>query len=164
MLWLSRHLIAVAIVGVAVASVGAVFAFARPAYRPYVMPSAPKDLPYTAVTYTVADVRQAFAADDLHIGLNRSTAGGVGITSFSAQSDVLEVDVFGDPQQVKDSGFSDYFTFVDGHWVKAPRTCGPGDRNAERWHGNVRVIVSCARAGSASKTWLRRVELALGRL
>jgi len=31
--WLSRHLIAVAVVGVAVASVGAVFAFARPTYH-----------------------------------------------------------------------------------------------------------------------------------
>ena len=39
-----------------------------------------------------------------------------------------------------------------------------GARNAERWHGNVRVVVSCASAGASSSAWLGRVELAFARL
>jgi hypothetical protein len=63
--WVSRHVIAVAAVLVAVAATGGVFAFARPTYRP--------SSPYTLVNmngqrhYTVAQVRQAFASHGLVI-------------------------------------------------------------------------------------------------
>ena len=164
MSWLSRHLVAVAIVGVAVASMGAIFAFARPTYHPVVMPPPPSDLPYTAVTYTVADVRRAFADENLRLAPHVPRSESPGITTLWNRAFVLEVDRFGDPQQVKQSGFHDYFTIVNGRWVKAPRTCQPGATAAERWRGNVRVIVSCTRAGDASSTWLRRAEHALARL
>lgn len=167
MSWLGRHVIAVAIIGIAVASTGAVFAFARPTYHPYVMPAPPNDLPYTTVTFTPADASHAFSAVGIKLLLRTHgprPAHSAPMTDLSDKGLVVEVTVFGDAQKVKDSGFSDYFTFVDGHLVKAPRTCARGATNAERWRGNVRVIVSCTRAGGASGMWLRRAQLALGRL
>jgi hypothetical protein len=63
--WVSRHALAVAVVLVAVAATGGVFAFARPTYRP--------SSPYTLIDmsnqrhYTVAQVRHAFASHGLPI-------------------------------------------------------------------------------------------------
>jgi hypothetical protein len=63
--WVSRHVIAVAAVLVAVAAMGGVIAFARPTYRP--------SSPYTAVNmngqrhYMVAQVKHAFASHGLVI-------------------------------------------------------------------------------------------------
>ena len=70
--WVSRHVASVAVVLFAVAALGAVFVFARPAYHP--------SSPYTTVNmrdqrhYTVAQVRQAFAAHALW--LPRTSANG----------------------------------------------------------------------------------------
>jgi len=77
---------------------------------------------------------------------------------------VVELTAFGDRKTVDASGFSNYYTFANGRWSLAPKSCVAGAKNAERWRGNVRVIVSCTRAGGASNAWLRRVALALGRL
>jgi hypothetical protein len=163
--WVSRHVFAVAVLGVAVAVVAGVFAFARPTFHPYVMPPPPNDLPYTAVAYTAADASRAFAA----AGIRTRAEGPRETRSYPMQTLsnkglTVVVTAFGNPTLVKDSGYSPYYTFVGGHWVHAPRTCNAGAANAERWRGNVRVIVSCARAGGASGAWLRRVTLALSRL
>ncbi|HEV7565620.1 MAG TPA: hypothetical protein VGO31_06640 [Microbacteriaceae bacterium] len=165
MSWVSRHVVAVALIGVAVAAMGGMFAFARPTFHPYVMPTAPNDLPYTAVTYTAADASRAFA----EAGVKTRAVGpratrSYPMTDLSNKGLTVVVTAFGDPTLVKDSGYSRYYTFVGGHWVNAPRTCSAGAANAERWRGNIRVIVSCTRAGGASGAWLRRVTLALSRL
>jgi hypothetical protein len=159
------HLLSVAVIAVAVVAAAGVFTFARPGYHPYVMPTPPNDLPYTAVAYTASDASRAFAASGIKLEQRgpRATRSNP-MTGLSNKGFIVEVTAFGDPQQVKDSGYSTYYTFVDGHWVHAPRTCGAGATNAERWRGNIRVIISCTRAGSASSTWLRRASLALGRL
>jgi hypothetical protein len=156
------------VIAAALIVVAGVFTFARPTYHPYVMPPPPDaGLPYKTVSYSAADATRAFAT--VRITLLLRTGGprparSLPMTVLSDKDIVVEVDAFGDPKKVADSGFSDYFTIVNGHWVRAPRTCAPGALNAERWRGNIRVIVSCSRAGGASSTWLRRVELALGRL
>jgi len=140
---------------------GGVFAFARPTYHPFAQQPPPFFLPYTSVTYSLADARKAFAPAGIRFA---TTSHQQGVQSLSTGGYVLEVDVFGDPQKVKDSGFDPYHALVQGHWVAAPRTCGSGFPAAERWRGNVRVVVSCTRAGSASNTWLRRAAVALDRL
>jgi hypothetical protein len=145
----------------AVAAVGAAFAIARPTHR-YDMPSPPGDgLSYTKVTFTRADAIHAFAAQGIHL-----LRGGAqpGMKDAHSRDLVVEVTVFGDRKTVDASGFSDYYTFVNDHWSLAPKSCVAGAKNAERWRGNVRVIVSCTRAGGAPNTWLRRAALALGRL
>ena len=167
MTWVGRHVIAVAIVFAAVAATAAVFAFARPAFRPYVMPPPPGGLPYTKVTYTAADARRAFAAAG--IALVRNTNGplpahAAPIVDFNTKDLVVEVDAFGDPARVTASGFSDFTTFSNGRWVRTPPTCATGATNAERWLGNIRAIVSCTRAGGSAASVLRRVSLALARL
>jgi hypothetical protein len=70
--------------------------------------------------------------------------------------------VFGDRKTVDTSGFSDYYTFVEGRWELAPRSCLPGARNAERWRGNVRAIVVCSEPGA--RALLRRASRALAAL
>ena len=162
MSWVSRHVVAVAVVGIAVAAIGSVLAFARPTYRPYVMPSPPGDgLSYAKVTYTRADAMHAFAAQGIHLLPGADQPGMKGANSRDL---VVVMTVFGDRKTVDASGFSDYYTFANGRWSLAPKSCVAGAKNAERWRGNVRVIVSCTRAGDASSGWLRRVTLALGRL
>jgi hypothetical protein len=166
MSWVSRHVVAVAVVLFAVVAMGGVFVFAHPTYKPYVMPPPPDaGLPYTHVSYSAADAKRAFAAVGIEIENHgpRATRS-YPMTTLNTKDFTVEVTAFRDAQQVKDSGYSAYYTFVDGHWVHAPRTCSPGARNAERWRGNIRVIVSCSRAGSASSTLLRRAGIALGRL
>jgi hypothetical protein len=86
------------------------------------------------------------------------------IVDLSTKNLVVEVDAFGDPKKVIAAGFSDYLTFSDGRWVKTPRSCTNGARLAERWSGNVRVIVNCAIAGPSAPGWLRRVDVAFARL
>jgi hypothetical protein len=158
------HLVLVAVIGAAVVAAAGVFTFARPAYHPDVMPTPPNDLPYTVVTYTAADARRAFAAAGIKLKTHRPATRSNPMTDLSSKNLTVEVTAFGDSQQVKDSGYSAYYTFLGGHWVHAPRTCGAGATNAERWRGNIRVIISCTRAGSDSSTWLRRAGLALGEL
>jgi hypothetical protein len=160
--WVSRHVIAVAAVLVAVAAMGGVFAFARPTYHPYVMPSPPGDgLSYTEVKYTRADAVHAFAAQGIHLLPGAEEPGMSGAYSRDL---VVELTAFGDRKTVDASGFSNYYTFANGRWSLAPKSCVAGAKNAERWRGNVRVVVSCTRAGGASGAWLRRVTLALSRL
>jgi len=139
---------------------GGAFAFARPTYHPYVMPAPPGDgLSYTKVTFTQADAMGAFAAQGIHL-----VRGGAqpGMKDAHSRDLVIEVTVFGDRKTVDASGFSDYYTFANGRWSLAPKSCLAGTKNAERWHGNVRVIVSCT--SGASSAWVRRAQLALGRL
>jgi hypothetical protein len=167
MLWLRTHLIAVSVVAVASVGAAGAFAFARPSYHPYAMPPAPKDLPYAKATYTAADAKRAFAESGIRLILHTRgprPATTLPIVDFSTRNLVVEVTAFGDPKKVEASGFSDYITFSNGRWVQTPRTCGKGARLAERWGGNIRVIVNCASAGSSAAAWLRRVSLALAHL
>jgi hypothetical protein len=158
--WVSRHVAAVAGVLFAVAVVGGVFAFARPTYRPYVMPPPPGDgLSYTKVTYSRADAVHAFATQGIHLLRGGSQPG---MQDVHSRDLVYEVTVFGDRKTVAASGFSDYYTFANGRWSLAPKSCVAGAKNAERWRGNVRVIVSCTRGDSDS--WLRKAAVAIGRL
>lgn len=167
MLWLRTHLIAVAVVAVAAVGAGGAFTFARPTYHPYVMPPPPSDLPYTKVSYAWADAKRAFAESGIRLILHSRgprRAAAPPIVDLSTKNLVVEVTAFGDPKKVQASGFSDYITFSNGRWVKTPQTCGKGARLAERWGGNIRVIVNCASAGSSASAWLRRVRVALARL
>lgn len=142
---LRGHLTAVLAVTLAFGAFGAAFALARPTARPSI-PSAPSDLPYSTVSHSNRDAVSAFAAAGVRL-IPRSKSPAV--TTFGTGNDTLEVDVFGEPQQVKAAGFHDYI-LVDGQYVHFSRTCGHGASSAERWKGNVRVIVRCAASNSAS--------------
>lgn len=157
---LRRHKTAVLVVAVAVAAFGASIAFARPGHHPSAMPSPPNDLPYTLVSYSTADAVSAFSAVGVRLTPRSKSAAG---TTLGSRGDVLEVDVFGFPQRVKAAGFHDYL-MLSGHYVRFPRTCGTALPAAERWKGNLRVVVDCTKAVGASAGWLRRAERALSRL
>jgi hypothetical protein len=87
------------------------------------------------------------------------------ITTIGDRRDILEVDIFGDPETVaKETGFGDFTIDSGGKFVHFPRDCSPGTRAAERWHGNIRVIVNCATAGHRGSAWLHRVEGAFATL
>lgn len=162
------HVAVVGIVAVAVLALVGTFAFARPTYHPYVIPPPPREpLPYTTATYSAAEAQRAFRAADIKLIRHTHEPVPVGappIIDLSNRGDIVVVDVFGDPQRVAASGFSDYFNFANGHWLRAPKTCSPGANGAERWRGNVRVIVSCSNAGASAKLWLARAERALANL
>src|SRR4051812_39799921 len=149
MLWLRAHLIAVSVVAVAAVGAAGALTFARPTYHPYVMPPPPSDLPYTKVSYGWADAKRAFAESGIRLILHTRgprPAAAPPIVDSSTNDLVVEVTVFGDPKKIQGSGLSDYITFSNGRWVQTPRTCGNGARLAERWGGNIRVIVNCASA------------------
>ena len=156
---LRAHLAGVVIVVAAVLAMTGVFVFARPQFHPYQMPKPPGDgLAYTSATYHGRDAQRAFAKAGIVLGRSAKQPGLVG---FFNRDLALEVTVFGDRKLVDAQGFSDSYTFVDGHWELAPKSCAPGARNAERWRVNVRVIVSCGpRAGET----LRRASQALATL
>ncbi|HEY3921767.1 MAG TPA: hypothetical protein VGL76_06605 [Gaiellaceae bacterium] len=168
MRWVHGHVAAIGVVAVALFATAGVFAFARPEFHQYVMPSPPPEpLPYAKVTYSATDAQRAFRGVDINLVLHTHEPVPVGappIIDLSNNGNVVVVDVFGDPQRVAASGFSDYFNFANGHWLKAPKTCSSTANGAERWHGNVRVIVSCARAGTSAGVWLRRVDQAFAQL
>jgi hypothetical protein len=168
MVWLRMHLVAVALVTIAVVGAAGVFTFAKPAYHPYVTPSPPeRALPYTNVVYTASDAKRAFAAVGIRLVIRTHEPVPVKappIVDLSTADDVVEVDAFGDPTKVAASGFSDYFTFSNGRWVRTPPRCSAGAANAERWHGNVRVVLSCGGAGPSAPDYLRRIAGALARL
>jgi hypothetical protein len=152
----------VAVVAVAIAATAAVFAFARPAYHRRVEPAPPDHgLRYTHVAYTAADARRAFAAEGVALiprwRLPQTT-------DLSDRGLVVEVTVFGDPKKVAATGFYDYTIDASGQYVHFSKTCANGARDAERWRGNVRAIVSCTAAGAGALTWLGRVERAFARL
>lgn len=67
MSWLTRHVLALGILVFALAIVGTVFTFARPQYRPTSYYST-VDMAHEHA-YTVAEVRHAFAAQQLALGV-----------------------------------------------------------------------------------------------
>jgi hypothetical protein len=86
------------------------------------------------------------------------------VTTIGTPDDVLEVDAFGKPARVERFGAPDYITDSAGRYVHIPRDCTSGLPTAERWRGNIRVVISCTKAGSSAGTWLSRVEHVLARL
>jgi hypothetical protein len=156
--WLHRHLLALAVVGVALASTGAVFGFARPGNEVRV----PKDepLPYSRVVFNAAETRRAFAAEGITLTPRSASAT---ITTLGNRHDVLEVDIFGDPEKVAAFGFHDLTIDAGGNYVPFPRNCTASGRTAARWQGNVRVVVDCTVDGGGAR-WLRRAQRALMRL
>jgi hypothetical protein len=159
MTWLRRHLIAVAVVVIALAVTGSVFAFARPEYHPNVPLLKNEPPPYTRVTYDVRAVRQAFR----RAGLALATIGrgplGTTLGDHGGRY-ILEVDVWGDPGKLEKSGFHDITTIPN---LKVGRDCSRGTQAALHWRGNVRVIVACARTTNGQR-WVRQVKQALARL
>lgn len=151
MRWVSRHSAAVGVVALAVGATGSVFAFARPAYNPHVAVAKPAMPPYNTVSYRPNDARRVFAHEG--VALTVRSHGRMG-TTLGNHRDVLEVDVFGDPVALKNAGLHDL--------VLGPN-CTGSRRLAERWHGNVRVIVNCAIA-SHGQRWVNRVQRARSRL
>jgi hypothetical protein len=128
--------------------------------------SAPHDhgLPYTKASLTAADARRAFAAEGVRLTFRSHVAA---MATLGDRRDVLEVDAFGDRKAVERTGFSDYTVVGLGaaaHYAHFPHSCGGGALAAERWHGNIRAIVSCPKAGKAASRWLERVDRALARL
>src|SRR5882724_9469751 len=109
--WLSRHVLALAIIVVALAAAGGVFAFARPAYHPShsVLKDAPP--PYKTVSFKASDASRAFRAEGIVLTPRSDAAD---ITTLGNRHDILEVDIFGDPVQIEKSGF---------HYLKLGRNC-----------------------------------------
>lgn len=158
------HPLSIAILSLGVVAVVGVFTFARPTSHASVLPPPPgAGLPYTHVSFTTRDAQRAFAGVGFTL-VRRDTGPGTPMTDLSTRDDVVSVDVFGDAEEVAASGFSDYLVFANGHWAHAPRTCAPGAVDAERWRGNVRVIVRCTPAGGDAPELLRRAARALARL
>jgi hypothetical protein len=148
---LTRHALAGFVVVLAAGATGGVLAFARPEYKPTVAVAKPWTPPYTKVSYQPAAVIRGFAADGIRLAVR--SHGSTGTTLGNAR-DVLEVDVFGDPKALKRAGFSDL--------VLGPN-CVASNRLAERWRGNVRVIVNCAITNDGQR-WVDRVNHGLARL
>ncbi len=162
------HFLSIAVVTAGVVAVIGVFTFARPTSHPSVLPPPPDaGLPYLKVTYSADDAKRAFAAVGVKLLLRTHEpipAHAAPMIDLSTRNLIVAVDAFGDAKKVAASGFSDYFLVSNGHWVHAPRSCEPGAIDAERWRGNIRVIVSCTRAGTEARTWLRLADQALARL
>ena len=116
-------------------------------------------LSYTKASFTAADAKHAFGAEGVELSVRSRS---VVMTTLGNPGDVLEVDAFADRRTVERSGFHDV-TVSHGRRVPFARDCS-SSVPAERWHGNVRVLVDCARARAAGAAWLRRVERALARL
>ncbi len=160
MFWLRGHFIAVFVVALSVAATAVVFTVARPEHRKDVTLAPDQDLPYTEVEFTAADARRAFAAENIALAQRNSSTW---ITTLGSTGDILTVDTFAEPEQVKAAGFYNY-TLVNGQYVRMPSDCAAGNTAAARWRGNIRVIVNCVAAAAESRLWLRRVERALARL
>ena len=158
------HLFLYALVGAAL-PVAALALFLKPAAGPRQLASPPgSGLPYAKAPFTAADARRAFAAEGIRLTFkSRVTA----IKTLADRRDVLEVDAFGSRKAVERTGFSDYTVVglgADAHYAHYPRTCRGDALDAESWHENIRVVVSCPRAGKQAQRWLRRVDRALARL
>lgn len=168
MLWLRAHVAAMGVLALALLATSGAFVFARPQPHRYGLPPAPHaSLPYSKVSYSARDAQRAFRAVDIKLvrhAHERAAVGRTPIVGLSDSGDMVEVDVFGNPKRVAASGFTDYFTVANGRWLKAPKACSPGVHAAERWRGNVRVIVDCTKAGTAGSTWVARVARALAQL
>ena len=159
MLWIRAYAAAVGIVALAFLAAASALTFARPKAHPSAVPPQPHSaLPYTHATYSARDAERVFRSVD--IKLVRRTRGPlpVGdppIIDLSNGANIVEVDVFGDPQRVPGSGFSDSVI---------PKSCTNGAKAAERWSGNVRAIVDCTAAGASAPAWAARVDRALAKL
>ena len=116
-------------------------------------------LPFAKATFTADGARRAFASEGVVLVVRSRS---VVMTTLGNQGDVLEVDAFADRRTVERSGFHDV-TIANDRRVPFARDCS-SSVPAERWRGNVRVLVDCARAGAAASTWLLRIERALNRL
>ena len=116
-------------------------------------------LPYAKATFTPDDAERAFATEGVALVVRSRS---VVMTTLANQGDVLEVDAFADHRTVERSGFQDV-TIANGRRVPFAHDCS-SSVPAERWHGNVRTLVDCSRAGASASVWLRRVERALNRL
>ena len=116
-------------------------------------------LPYVEATFTRDDAKRAFASEGVTLVVRSRS---VVMTTLGNAGDVLEVDAFADRRTVERSGFHDV-TIANGRRVPFARNCSTSVR-AERWRGNIRVLVDCARARTAGPGWLLRVERALSRL
>ena len=116
-------------------------------------------LPYSKASFTAADAKRGFAGEGIDLSVRSRS---VLMTTLGNRGDVLEVDAFGDRNAVERSGFRDV-TVANGRRVPFARDCS-SPVPAERWRGNIRVLVDCARAGAAAPVWLSRVERALNRL
>lgn len=110
-------------------------------------------LPYSAVGYDAADARRVFAREGVNL-TPRSRAPSA-ITTLGDGENILEVDVFGAPERVRQTGFRD---------VRRGRSCTAENRLAVRWRGNVRAIVDCDLAGRHEREWVERMSRALARL
>jgi len=166
MLWIRAHVAAVGIVALALLAVASMFTFVRPRASA-VLPQPHSPLPYSRVTYSAGDAKRAFRAADIKLTRRTHAPRPVGnppIVGLGNSGNIVEVDVFGDPQRVAASGFIDYFIVSHGHWVKATKTCSRGAKAAERWRGNIRAIVDCTAAGASAPAWVLRVDRALAKL
>jgi len=168
MLWIRAHVAAVGIVALALLLVAGVFTLARRKPHQSTLPPRPHTpLPYAKASYSAGDAERAFRVVDIKLVRHAREPVSVGnppIIDLSNSGNIVEVDVFGDPQRVAASGFSDYFIVSHGHWLKAPRTCARGATTAERWSGNIRAIVDCKAAGASAPAWVARVDRALAKL
>jgi hypothetical protein len=143
-----RHAWAVALTALGVTTTGLFLTIWRPRYQPSVLkvPSVP--LPYSHVKFTADDVKAAFAAVGVRL-VPKSGVPGI-VTTIGSRHDEFEVDVFGDPARVNSLGGSpEIITDVDGNYVRIPSTCTRGIPDAERWHANVRFVISCANPAHA---------------
>ena len=105
-------------------------------------------VPYSHVQFTAGDAKRAFAAVGVRL-VPKSRVPGI-VTTIGTPDDEFEVDVFGDPARVNALGGSpEVITDLHGKYVRIPSRCIRGIPDAERWHGNVRFIVRCAKAGHA---------------
>jgi hypothetical protein len=106
---------------------------------------------YDRVDFDAADTTIAFAAEGIRL---TRRSGGPTVTTLGSPHDVLEVDVFGDPEALRRDGYSPV----------AERTDCSADRNlAIRWHGNVRAILNCSLVSDGT-AWLARTDRALASL
>jgi hypothetical protein len=137
----------------------------RPAAGPRPLAGPPDSgLAYTKARFTAADARRAFATQEIRLTVKSRMTG---VTTLGDLGAVLEVDALADRKTVERTGFSDYTVVglgASAHYARFARTCAGGALTAERWRGNIRVIVSCAKAGSGAPRLLERVGRALARL
>ena len=113
-------------------------------------------LPYATASYTARDAKRAFESERIELVVRSRS---VLMTTLGNRGDVLEVDAFGDRKAVERSGFHDV-TVANGRQVPFARDCS-SSVPAERWRGNIRVLVDGVRAGAGGGGWLLGVERAL---
>lgn len=150
MTWFSRHLLALTTVAVALAVTGVVFGFGRPGYEKQIPVFKDVPLPYSKVLFSATDARRVFAAEGITLTPRFASAN---ITTLGNRRDVLEVDIFGDPETLN----------AGGTYARFPRSCTDSSRTAARWRGNVRVVANCTVDGNGA-SWMHRAQRALNRL